>query len=116
LDQTTGLLARMVAADGEGATKLIEVLVKGAATKKDALRGAASIANSPLVKTALYGNDANWGRIMMALGKSDIAIEEEKVDIYLKRLKIVGKGMSMGKDDEAGSLLRESKEIKLTVD
>nr|MDA8170886.1 bifunctional ornithine acetyltransferase/N-acetylglutamate synthase [Nitrospiraceae bacterium] len=69
-----------------------------------------------LVKTALYGNDANWGRIMMALGKSGIAIEEEKVDIYLKRLKIVGKGMSMGKDDEAGSLLRESKELKLTVD
>ena len=115
LDRITGELARMVARDGEGATKLIEITVKGAAAKKDALRGAATIAGSPLVKTALYGNDANWGRIMAALGRSGISVEEEKVDIYLGRIKIVGKGMSTGRDKEAASLLRKEKEISIIV-
>ncbi|MDA8090571.1 MAG: bifunctional glutamate N-acetyltransferase/amino-acid acetyltransferase ArgJ, partial [Nitrospiraceae bacterium] len=116
LDAVTSELARMVAKDGEGATKLVEVHVKGAKTKKDALRGAFTIADSPLVKTAINGNDANWGRIMAALGRSGINIEEEKIDIYLGKIKIVGKGMSKGKDAEAGKLLRESKEISLVVD
>ncbi len=106
----------MVARDGEGATKLIEVHVKGARTKKDALRGAFTIAESPLVKTAFFGNDANWGRIMAALGRSGIGIEEEKVDIYMGKIKIVGKGQTKGKDAEAGKLLRESREISLLVD
>ncbi|MDA8387210.1 MAG: bifunctional glutamate N-acetyltransferase/amino-acid acetyltransferase ArgJ [Nitrospiraceae bacterium] len=116
LDHVALELAAMVAADGEGATKLIRVLVKGAASKKDALRGAFAVANSPLVKTAFYGNDANWGRIMAALGKSGIAIEEEKVDIHLERLKLVNKGVSTGKDAPAADLLRKNKEIGLTID
>ena len=116
LDAITTELARMVARDGEGATKLIEVHVKGAKTQKDALRGAFTIAESPLVKTAFFGNDANWGRIMAALGRSGISIEEEKVDIYMDKIKIVGKGKTTGKDSEAGKLLRESKEISLVVD
>ncbi len=116
LDSITQELARMIVRDGEGATKLIEVHVKGAKTKKDALRGAFTIANSPLVKTAFYGNDANWGRIMGALGRAGIDIEEERVDISLGKIKIVSKGTSKGKDAEAGRLLRESREITLAVD
>ncbi len=116
LDAVTMELARMVAKDGEGATKLIEVHVKNAKTKKDALRGAFTIAESPLVKTAFFGNDANWGRIMAALGRSGISIEEEKVDIYMGKIKIVGKGQARGKDTEAGTLLRENREISLVVD
>ena len=116
LDDVAGELAKMVAADGEGATKLIEVTVRGAASKKDALRGAFTVAESPLVKTAVYGNDANWGRIMMALGRSGIAIEEEKVDISLGRIKIVKRGMSMGNDGPAADLLRNSKEIAIVID
>ena len=63
-------LARMVARDGEGATKLVTVNIAGAATGGDAELAAFAVANSPLVKTALFGNDANWGRVAMAVGKS----------------------------------------------
>ena len=70
LQAVTMRLARMLVADGEGATKVVEVVVRGARTRKDALIAARSVANSPLVKTAINGADPNWGRIMMALGKS----------------------------------------------
>ena len=68
-----------------------------------------------LVKTAIYGNDANWGRIMAALGYSGIAIKEENTDISLNGLKIVNKGMGTGKDKEANERLK-SKEVKIVVD
>lgn len=74
-------LARMLVGDGEGATKLVAVTVRGAASRRDALIAARSVANSPLVKTALYGADPNWGRIMMALGKSSARVEQDKVSI-----------------------------------
>ncbi len=108
-------LSRMIVMDGEGASKLIEVEVKNARSNKDAENAAFAIANSLLVKTAIYGNDANWGRIMAALGYSKIAIKEDKTDIVLNGLKIVSKGMGTGKDKEANERLK-SKEIKLLVD
>jgi glutamate N-acetyltransferase/amino-acid N-acetyltransferase len=74
-------LARMLVADGEGATKLVAVTVRGAASRKDALAAARSVANSPLVKTAINGADPNWGRIMMALGKSPARVDQDKVAI-----------------------------------
>ena len=74
-------LARMLVADGEGATKLVAVNVRGAASRRDALVAARSVANSPLVKTAINGADPNWGRIMMALGKSAARIDQDKVAI-----------------------------------
>jgi glutamate N-acetyltransferase/amino-acid N-acetyltransferase len=74
-------LARMLVADGEGATKLVMVTVRGAATRRDALVAARSVANSPLVKCALNGADPNWGRIMMALGKSAARVDQDKVAI-----------------------------------
>jgi glutamate N-acetyltransferase / amino-acid N-acetyltransferase len=81
LDALMGRLARMLVRDGEGATKLVAVAVRGAASRRDALTAARSIANSPLVKTALNGEDPNWGRIMMALGKSPARVEQDKVSI-----------------------------------
>jgi len=108
-------LSKMIVRDGEGATKLVEIEVKNAKDKKDAERGAFAIANSLLVKTAIYGNDANWGRIMAALGYSEISIKEEKIDIVLNNLKIVSKGIGTGMDKEANERLK-SKEIKITVD
>jgi glutamate N-acetyltransferase / amino-acid N-acetyltransferase len=81
LDALLGRLARMLVQDGEGATKLLSVTVRGAASRRDALVAARSVANSPLVKTALNGADPNWGRIMMALGKADARVEQDKVSI-----------------------------------
>jgi len=74
-------LARMLARDGEGATKLVRVAVRGAASRKDALAAARSVANSPLVKTAINGQDPNWGRIVMALGKSPARVDPDTIAI-----------------------------------
>jgi glutamate N-acetyltransferase/amino-acid N-acetyltransferase len=113
--EVTYELSKLIVKDGEGATKLIEVEVKGAMNEKEAEKAAFAIANSNLVKTAIYGNDPNWGRIMAAIGHSAIKIEEEKVDIYFGGVKTVFNGLSTGRDNEAEKILRE-KEIKLTVD
>jgi glutamate N-acetyltransferase / amino-acid N-acetyltransferase len=93
LDALMGKLARMLVADGEGATKLVAVTVRGAASRRDALTAARSVANSPLVKTAINGQDPNWGRIMMALGKSAARVEQEKVAIAFNDEKVVERGM-----------------------
>ena len=81
LEALVGRLARMLVQDGEGATKLVAITVRGAASRRDALTAARSVANSPLVKTAINGADPNWGRIMMALGKSAARVEQDKVSI-----------------------------------
>jgi glutamate N-acetyltransferase/amino-acid N-acetyltransferase len=86
-------LARMLVADGEGATKLVSITVRGAASRRDALVAARSVANSPLVKTAMNGADPNWGRIMMALGKSAARVEQEKVAILFQDERVVERGM-----------------------
>ena len=85
-------LAKRVAADGEGATKFITVNVRGARHEKDAKKIAFSIANSSLVKTAVAGEDPNWGRIIMAIGKSKVSIKLNKLNINLGEIKIVEKG------------------------
>jgi glutamate N-acetyltransferase/amino-acid N-acetyltransferase len=108
-------LSKMIVKDGEGATKLVEIEVKNARNERDAEKGAFAIANSLLVKTAIYGNDANWGRIMAALGYSGITIKEGMTDIFLNDLKIVSKGMGTGKDKEANEKLK-NKEVKIVVD
>ncbi|MFZ2197808.1 MAG: bifunctional ornithine acetyltransferase/N-acetylglutamate synthase, partial [Thermodesulfovibrionales bacterium] len=115
LDELTYELAKLVVKDGEGATKLIEVNVKGTRNEPDATKAALSIANSSLVKTAIYGNDANWGRIMCALGYSGIAFREEKTDIFFNNIKVVKDGLANNKDKEATETLK-AKTIKITVD
>jgi glutamate N-acetyltransferase/amino-acid N-acetyltransferase len=81
LDQVCITLAKKMAADGEGATKLIEINVTGGKTIKEARAIARTIAGSSLVKTAIYGNDPNWGRIIAAAGRAGVAIEEKKLDL-----------------------------------
>ena len=108
-------LSKLIARDGEGATKLVEIEVKGARSEVEAETAAFSVANSNLVKTAIYGNDANWGRIMAALGYSGISLAEEKIDIYFGKVNVVRKGLSKGKDEEANKVLR-GKDIRIIID
>jgi glutamate N-acetyltransferase / amino-acid N-acetyltransferase len=115
LDEITYKLSKFIAKDGEGATKLIEVLVKGAKKELDAERAAFAVANSNLVKTAMYGNDANWGRVMAALGYSGIKFREEKTDIFFNTTRAVKGGLSNNKDKEATEALK-AKEVKITID
>jgi len=93
LDAITQRLARLLVQDGEGATKLVEVSVRGARTKREAMLAARSVANSPLVKTAINGADPNWGRIMMALGKSPARVVTERVSIAIGDETLVEKGV-----------------------
>ena len=93
LDAIVARLAQMLVADGEGATKVVEVAVSGARTRREALLAARSVANSPLVKTAINGADPNWGRIMMALGKSAARVVQDKVSIRFGDELLVEKGM-----------------------
>jgi glutamate N-acetyltransferase / amino-acid N-acetyltransferase len=93
LEAVAARLARMLVQDGEGATKLVEVRVQGARTRREALIAARSVANSPLVKTAICGADPNWGRIMMALGKSSAKVAPERVAIHIGEEPMVERGM-----------------------
>jgi glutamate N-acetyltransferase/amino-acid N-acetyltransferase len=89
-------LAQSLVRDGEGATKLIEVVVRGARTQEDGKKAAYAIAHSPLVKTAFFGEDANWGRILCALGHSGVSINPNRVDIFFDKAPIVRNGMGVG--------------------
>ena len=93
LEAVMGRLARMLVQDGEGATKLVTITVCGAATRKDALGAARSIANSALVKTAINGQDPNWGRLMMALGKSSARVDASRVSISFEEERLVEGGV-----------------------
>jgi glutamate N-acetyltransferase/amino-acid N-acetyltransferase len=92
LELLTTKLARLLVEDGEGATKLVEIRVRGARTRREALLAARSVANSPLVKTAIYGVDPNWGRIMMALGKSLARVVADRVSIAIGDEMLVERG------------------------
>ncbi len=88
-------LAREMARDGEGATKLIDATVTGAHSVEDARVAARSIVSSPLVKTAIYGRDPNWGRILMALGKTEIQLDESKLQVFINDIQIVESGAAI---------------------
>jgi len=93
LGAVTTRLARMLVEDGEGATRLVTVAVRGARTRRDAVVVARSVANSPLVKTAINGQDPNWGRIMMAIGKSPARVEADKIAVAFEDELLVERGM-----------------------
>jgi glutamate N-acetyltransferase / amino-acid N-acetyltransferase len=94
-------LAEQVARDGEGARKLVEVVVEGAASAKSARRVAMSIANSPLVKTAIAGEDANWGRVVMAVGKAGEPADRDRLSIWFNGIRVAHRGMRDPDYDEA---------------
>jgi glutamate N-acetyltransferase / amino-acid N-acetyltransferase len=94
-------LAEQVARDGEGARKLVEIVVEGAVSKASARRIAMSIANSPLVKTAIAGEDANWGRVVMAVGKAGEAADRDRLSIWFNGIRVAHKGARDPAYDEA---------------
>ncbi len=100
LDKVCYDLAKMVVKDGEGATKTAAITVKGAATPDDAFKAAEAIAHSPLVKTAIYGEDPNWGRITAAAGRSGALVDQDKMDLYFEDIPLVLKGKWLGPEAE----------------
>ena len=111
-------LAKRIVADGEGASKFITINVVKTKTEEDAKKIAFSIANSPLVKTAIAGNDPNWGRIIMAIGKTDVDIKINKLSIKLGSMKIIEKGQLSKTyiESDAEVYMREEKKIDIYVD
>lgn len=110
-------LAMQIVADGEGATKVVTICVKGARDEEGAMSGAHTIANSALVKTAFFGEDANWGRIIAALGRSDCYFVPEKVSIYFDDVQMVENGIGMGDKAEAAcSAVLKKDRFTVTVD
>ncbi|HHW06169.1 MAG TPA: bifunctional glutamate N-acetyltransferase/amino-acid acetyltransferase ArgJ [Clostridia bacterium] len=120
LTYACGDLARKIAADGEGATKLLEVEVRNAPSLRDARLVAKAVASSNLVKTALFGEDANWGRILCAAGYSGAQFDPYKVDIYLKsragQLQTAAQGAGIPFDEEQAALILKEKEITFILD
>ena len=108
-------LAHMIVRDGEGATKFLEIKVKGAKTKMDAKQTAMTIANSLLVKTAFFGEDANWGRIMAAIGRAGIDVKSDRISIYFDNIPVVKKGNGVGRDKEVSKIIKK-RDICLTID
>ncbi|MEA4884581.1 MAG: bifunctional glutamate N-acetyltransferase/amino-acid acetyltransferase ArgJ [Clostridia bacterium] len=109
-------LAKKIVMDGEGASKLVEVAVVNAATEADAKTVAMAIAKSELVKTAIFGADANWGRIMCAAGYSGADFDPSIVDIYIGPVKVAERGMGLPFSEERAKEALSSREIMLTID
>jgi len=115
-DAVLANLAEQVARDGEGARKLVEVVVEGATSKRSARRIALSIANSPLVKTAIAGEDANWGRVVMAVGKAGEPANRDRLAIWFGGIRVAHKGeRDPGYDEAAVSAAMKKPEITLKV-
>jgi glutamate N-acetyltransferase/amino-acid N-acetyltransferase len=108
-------LAVEIARDGEGATKLIEVTVEGAQSDDDALLASRDCAASLLVKTAVYGRDPNWGRIFMAVGKSQIPLDESKIDVYVNDIQIVAEGEAIAYNIQSVVSALGEAEVRLRV-
>ena len=109
-------LAEQVARDGEGARKLIEIVVEGAVSKRSARKIALSIANSPLVKTAIAGEDANWGRVVMAVGKAGEPASRDRLSIWFNGIRVAHKGERDSRYDEAEvSAAMQRSEISIKV-
>lgn len=109
-------MARKIAADGEGATKLITATVTGAVNITDAKLAAKAIIASSLVKTAVYGNDANWGRIACALGYSGANFEPDKVNIYIGEVQVAKDGMGLEFDEAKATEILKQNEVVLLVE
>ena len=117
LDQVCFELASMIVKDGEGATKLIKIIVKGALSKRDAFKASEAIANSNLVKTAIYGEDPNWGRITAAAGRSGAYVDPGKMDLFFGDQSLVLNGQFLGSEAEKkAAILMKKDHINITLD
>jgi glutamate N-acetyltransferase/amino-acid N-acetyltransferase len=103
-------LAKQLVRDGEGVTKLVEIIVQGAASDSDARKVADTVAHSPLVKTAFFGEDANWGRIIGAVGRAGVDVDPDRIDLFFNDIQMVKAGMGCGKavEVEATKVLKKS--------
>ena len=117
LNQLTKKLAQMIIKDGEGATKFVEVNVAGLDSVEDCLEVAYTVAHSPLVKTALFASDANWGRILAAVGRSKVTgIAIENINMYLNNLQVISSGeLSENYKDSAGNAEMQKSEIIIRI-
>ncbi|MFZ5827935.1 MAG: bifunctional glutamate N-acetyltransferase/amino-acid acetyltransferase ArgJ [Bacillota bacterium] len=116
LGQVLTYLAKEIARDGEGATKLIEVRVKGAASVEDARKAARSVCGSSLVKAAVFGEDANWGRVLAALGYSGASFDPNRVDLWLGDVQMMAAGAGLAFDEEAAARVLKEKSVSFTAD
>ncbi|MFH1216613.1 MAG: bifunctional glutamate N-acetyltransferase/amino-acid acetyltransferase ArgJ [Pseudomonadota bacterium] len=117
LDDVCLDLALQIVRDGEGASKMITVHVKGAKSGEDADRAARTVANSNLVKTAFFGEDANWGRIIAALGRSGVVFDENRVDIAFDDVLMVQNGLGLGPEEEKkATAVLKKKEFSVVID
>jgi glutamate N-acetyltransferase/amino-acid N-acetyltransferase len=115
LDEICLYLAKCMAGDGEGATKLIEVTVEGALSEKQARLAARTVASSPLFKAAMHGNDPNWGRIVAALGRSGARVKEKKLEVYLNDVCVMMQGSTVSFDRRKLSDSLAGKEVSVRL-
>ena len=117
VDEVMLALAIWVVKDAEGSNKLVEIRVDGASSDGDARAVADAIAHSPLVKTALFGEDANWGRILAAAGRAGAALDPSRVDIFIGPVQMVSGGVGCGREAEAAAThVLKTDEFSITVD
>lgn len=116
LTQVCVNLAQHIVRDGEGATKFVEIVVSGARAEEDAVRVAKAIAHSPLVKTALYGGDANWGRVIAAAGYSGVDVEAAKMTLWFGEVKVFANGMPTAFDEAASTRAIAGKDVVIRLD
>jgi glutamate N-acetyltransferase/amino-acid N-acetyltransferase len=116
LIDVAGHLAREIVRGGEGATKLVAVQVTGAATREDAWLAARTIANSPLVKTAMYGGDPNWGRLIAAAGRSGAAFDLDRASVVIGDVRLFDRGTPHDDRAEAAADVLRGREVSVSVD
>ena len=117
LDELLMDLARQMVKDGEGVTKLVDLTVRGARSDADARAVAETVAHSPLVKTAFFGQDANWGRIIAAAGRAGVALDPGRLDLYFDAVQMVKNGTGCGPAAEAkASAVLKKPEFAVTLD
>lgn len=115
LEYVCTTLSKLIAKDGEGATKLVEITVDGAATKDDAYKVVCAVAKSPLVKTAIFGEDANWGRIFTAAGYSGASFNPDTVDIFIGNLMVCSRGTALKFDETKAKEILKEKEVSIRI-
>ncbi len=116
LEKLLVTLSKMIVMDGEGATKFVEIRMQGAASEEEADRAARAVANSNLVKTALHGEDANWGRILAAIGYSGITFDPAGVTIHFGDVPILGRDYAINFSEEDAKRVLSQREIVITID
>jgi glutamate N-acetyltransferase/amino-acid N-acetyltransferase len=116
VEHVCGELARMIVRDGEGASKFITVTVRGAASESDAEKAALAVANSPLFKTAIYGGDANWGRVAMAVGKSGAHVDPDRLEVVFAGVTTCLDGTGLAFDEEAASAGLAETDVEVIAD